>query len=79
MSCMQYQCDKNIISFKENNLKLEFNGYMIFLHFTFLPIRMLPLTTAEITGDFHWFPASNDIPGVTCTNFLKEYSKTKGK
>ena len=62
---MQYQCDKYIISFKENNLKLGFNAYTIFLHFTFLPIRKLPATTAEITGDFRRLPASNDIPDVT--------------
>jgi hypothetical protein len=56
---MQYQCDKYIISFKENNLKLRFNAYYtIVLHFTFLPIRKLPATTA----DFCWLLASNDIP-----------------
>jgi hypothetical protein len=60
---MQYQLDKYIISFKENNLKLGFNAYTIFLHLTFLPIRKLTATTAEITGDFRWLPASNDIPG----------------
>jgi hypothetical protein len=60
---MQYQRDKYIISFKENNLKLGFNAYTIFLHLTFLPIRKLPTMTAEITGDFCWLPASNDIPG----------------
>ena len=61
---MQYQCDKYIISFKENNLKLRFNAYYtIVLHFTFLPIRKLPATTAEITGDFCQLPTSNDILG----------------
>jgi hypothetical protein len=48
---MQYQRDKYIISFKENNLKLGFNAYTIFLQFTFLPVRKLPVTTAEITGE----------------------------
>jgi hypothetical protein len=55
---MQDQRDRYIISFKENNLKLGFNAYTIFLHFTFLPIRKLPATTA----DFCWLLASNDIP-----------------
>jgi hypothetical protein len=59
---MQYQRDRYIISFKENNLKLGFNAYTIFLHFTFLPIKKLPATTAEIIGDFRRFPAFNDIP-----------------
>jgi len=30
-----------------------------------LPIRKLPAATAEITGDFHLFPASNDIPALS--------------
>jgi len=59
---MQYQRDKYIISFKENNLKLGFNAYTIFFHFIFLPIRKSQATTAEITGDFRRLPASNDIP-----------------
>jgi hypothetical protein len=56
---MQDQRDRYIISFKENNLKLGFNAYTIFLHFTFLPIIKLPVTTAEITRDFRQLPASN--------------------
>jgi hypothetical protein len=44
-------------------MKLEFYAYKSFLHFIFLPIRTLPATTAEITGDFRRLPASNDIPG----------------
>jgi len=59
---MLYQRDNYIISLKKKNLKLRFKAYTIFLHFTFLPIRKLPATTAEITGDFCRLLASNDIP-----------------
>jgi hypothetical protein len=68
---MHYQLDKYIISFKENNLKLGFNAYTIFLHFTFLSIRKLTATTAEITGDFHRLPASNNIPDRVQNAVLK--------
>jgi hypothetical protein len=54
------------ISFKENNLKLGFYAYTIFLHITILPIRKLPAATAEITGDFRRLSASNDIPVISC-------------
>jgi hypothetical protein len=59
-----------------NNLKLRFNAYYtIVLHFTFLPIRKLPATTAEITEDFRQLPTSNDIPGYALV-LIREYSVT---
>ena len=65
------------ISFKENNLKLGFYEYTIFLHFTILPIRKLPEATAEITGDFRRLPAPNDIPDMVVNPHPKAKVKVK--
>jgi hypothetical protein len=43
------------MSFKENNLKLEFYAYTIFLHFTILPIRKLPARQLNLPEIFAGF------------------------
>ena len=56
----KYQCDRYIISFKENKVRIlciqHFSSFYNFAN------RKIIVETVEITRDFHWLLASNDIP-----------------